>query len=393
MPALGLLFSVFFHQNRLGKRSFDIDFAPNIDDIKWSAMDQSTGQKFKMFIGEVVWILSLTLLINTDRLSNFIEQILYNKPGDNALTNFLNSRSALRNGWNLILAECWAKILTFIWMQGYWTDSMRTLAFLRRKYFLLLVSLYIVPISNIDSVLTWVYDYLQAGELEFQWNCIFSADNGAYFINSMLLMALFGCAFTLLRWQSLVYQIYIFFSSSSWSEITARCTNAAREDFDFDGNAADFLVNFTITCCLASTSPLVILFGFFYSCIKHMVDSYCLIGGVYKATNICTKQFYLYLTNIMLFGAVLGQVNTICCLYLCHEPEVRYLGSAARISPTFVMIALVLFIHQCQTNQQWPFRVIKEDPIIEELKDDQEPEPLYEPEVKQYLSYSESVRI
>ena len=140
LPALALFFSVFFHQNRLGKRSFGIDFAPNIDDIKWSAIDQSTGQKFKMFIGEVVWILSLTLLINTDRLTNFIEQILYNKPGDNALTNFLNSRSALRNGWNLILAECWAKILTFIWMQGYWTDSMRTLAFLRRKYFLLLVS-------------------------------------------------------------------------------------------------------------------------------------------------------------------------------------------------------------------------------------------------------------
>ncbi len=207
-------------------------------------------QKLKMMVSDFFFLLSLVMLLNSDRLATYVEKALYREPGDNKFSNFLDTHSFLRNGWNILLAEIWAMFVSFMWWQGFWTDSHRTTAFTKRTYFFLLVSMYIVPIFNIDSLLFILVEYIKGEEVNLQWNCIFLSDNGAYFINSMVLMALFGCAFTLTRWKSLLYQGYIYLNASSWSEIRARCQNAACQDFEFDANSADFLVNFTITWCL-----------------------------------------------------------------------------------------------------------------------------------------------
>ena len=302
---------MFFHKYKLGKRSFGIENAPSLEDINWGAMALSTHLKLKMFVSDLFFILSLSLVINSDRLASFAESVLYSGPGDNAFSNFLNSNTFLRNAWNLLIAEGWGLVVSYVWIQGFWTESMKARAFLKRKYFLLFVTLYIVPIFNIDSLFHMLIDYASVGEIEVQWNCIFLADNGAYFINSMVLMALFGCAFTLFRWKSLIYQGYIFLTGSSWTEIKVRCTQAAYEDFDLDGNMSDYLVNFTISCCLASTSPLILPFGLFYSVIKHAMDSYTLIAGITKTTKLEAKPFYSTVTGFMLFSAVLSQVSML----------------------------------------------------------------------------------
>jgi hypothetical protein len=100
---------------------------------------------------------------------------------------------------------------------GYHTETQKNSAFLIRYYFLLFMSLYIVPIFNVDSFYTLVKEYIYGGDLELQWNCIFLADNGAYYINNMTIMALFGTGLTLLRWRSLLFQAYIFLTSRSKS--------------------------------------------------------------------------------------------------------------------------------------------------------------------------------
>lgn len=56
-----------------------------------------------------------------------------------------------------------------------------------------------------------------------------------------------------------------------------------------------------IDSCLASSSPLILPFGLFYTIVKHSVDSYCLIAGVFKPTTVESRPFYLLVTNLFSF--------------------------------------------------------------------------------------------
>ena len=174
---------------------------------------------------------------------------------------------------------------------------------------------------------------------------------------------------------------------SLFSEMRVRCNNAAYESFEFDSNSADFLTNFSITCCLASTSPLILPFGLFYSVCKHFVDSYCLVAGIFKGSELDTKAFYLPVTNIMCFAAVLGQLNVITCLYLCPSNEDQFYSDAYTWAPLIIMLSLVVVIQQYQTNQRWPFRIIPEDLEVPELKEgERAQEPAYEPPIRVWLN-------
>lgn len=145
-----------------------------------------------------------------------------------------------------------------------------------------------------------------------------------------------------------------------------------------------------IYSCLASSSPLILPFGLFYTIVKHFVDSYCLIAGVFKPTTVESRPFYLLVTNIMTFAALLGQINTVACLYVCPSREDQFYSSATAYSPGLIMLSIVVLIQQLQTNQRWPFRVIKNLPIVPELsEDDGPPEPVYEPDVAKWLQFKE----
>jgi hypothetical protein len=157
------------------------------------------------------------MVFNSDKLASLIETVVYQEPGDNSFSNFLNQYPVLRNAWNVLVAEIWIMLLSLMLSFGYHTETQKNSAFLIRYYFLLFMSLYIVPIFNVDSFYTLVREYIYGGDLELQWNCIFLADNGAYYINNMTIMALFGTGLTLLRWRSLLFQAYIFLTSRSKS--------------------------------------------------------------------------------------------------------------------------------------------------------------------------------
>ena len=177
----------------------------------------SAWQRAKQIVADLFWIGSLTMVFNSDKLASLIETVVYQEPGDNSFSNFLNHYPVLRNAWNVLVAEIWIMLLSLMLSFGYHTETQKNSAFLIRYYFLLFMSLYIVPIFNVDSFYTLVKEYIYGGDLELQWNCIFLADNGAYYINNMTIMALFGTGLTLLRWRSLLFQAYIFLTSRSKS--------------------------------------------------------------------------------------------------------------------------------------------------------------------------------
>jgi hypothetical protein len=295
-------------------------------------------------------------------MANLLENLLYTKPGDNWLTNFLDSHSFLRNAWNLFIAELWASVVGFLWSLGKWTNSSHSRALLRRLYVFLFVSLFVVPVFNISSILQMVLEYIREENEGLQMNCVFSPLNGAYYVNSIFLLALFGNELTILRWRSLLVQGLIALSSSSWSAISVRCTLAACLEFAFDWNMADFLVNFTITTCLAAISPLLLPVGLFYSVVKHAVDSYCIIEGVYKVSlRLDFKPFYLTVVNIMMFSTLLCQIVTSGCLHFVVR---RYEGDEdasyaviVKYNIVLLLANLILFQQQLQSGQTWPLRV------------------------------------
>ena len=157
----------------------------------------------------------MACLVNSDKVAKFFETTIRDNRGDNSYTNFLNKYPILRNVWNVLIAEVWMMFLGWLWRWGYHTSSMRNKAFLLRYYFLLFVTLYVVPIFNINSLYDWVKESYEADKWNVHWNCVILADNGAYYINNMIIMALFGTGLMLLRWRSLFKQIYICLTSSS----------------------------------------------------------------------------------------------------------------------------------------------------------------------------------
>jgi len=105
--------------------------------------------------------------------------------------------------------------------------SRQTVSEFKRTYFLLFVGLLVVPILNVQSLFELARKAMTQDELET--TCILLPDNGAYFINALLFMALFTCSLDLLRWKSLVHFVWIAVSAKSWSEIRVRIMNAAHD--------------------------------------------------------------------------------------------------------------------------------------------------------------------
>lgn len=59
----------------------------------------------------------------------------------------------------------------------------------------------------------------------------------------MLVMALYSTAMEILRWRTLVIQVWIALTADSWCEVRVRCIRAAYESFGLTGNIAKMVVS------------------------------------------------------------------------------------------------------------------------------------------------------
>jgi len=147
---------------------------------------------------------------------------------------------------------------------------------------------------------------------------------------------------------------------------------------------ADTVVNFTITNCLAFVSPLVVPFGLFYTVMKHLIDSYTLLSGIYKVSYLNTR-FYMEVCNLMSLSTLLAQAITIISLFL--SPVTAYLkfGAATTVGIALAFLSCVIVNQQVQSDHSWPLRLLPD--VAEEPAEvaDEEEEPLYEPPILEWL--------
>lgn len=139
---------------------------------------------------------------------------------------------------------------------------------------------------------------------------------------------------------------------------------------------ADIVVNFTITNCLAFVSPVVVPFGLLYTLMKHLVDSYTLLSGIYKVDYLNT-HFYLEVCHIMAISSVLAQITTVISLYLSENDVFVNFGSSMTLGIAFLLLSCTILNQQVQSDHSWPIRLLPDED--EEHAEEADEEPSYEP--------------
>lgn len=143
-------------------------------------------------------------------------------------------------------------------------------------------------------------------------------------------------------------------------------------------------MNLTITHSLAFISPVVVPFGLAYSVIKHALDSYTLLNGIFKVPYLNTR-FYLEVCHMMAFSTLIAQLITVISLFLSPDSAYRDFGSATTVGLGFIFFSCFVLSQQVQTDHSWPIRVIPDD-FPEPAEETFSQEPSYEPPLKMWLN-------
>ena len=87
----------------------------------WPDMSLRRNQALKKLMADIFFAVTLVLVVTSDKLGIFFEQLLRTDHGDNPFSNLLDSHQWLRTAFNIALTELWASVLAFFWDFGYWT--------------------------------------------------------------------------------------------------------------------------------------------------------------------------------------------------------------------------------------------------------------------------------
>ena len=107
---------------------------------------------------------------------------------------------------------------------------------------------------------------------QFDWQCLFPVDSGAFFVNYVIQAAFIGNTLELLRFPELaLYLLYMMFSRSS-----AEYENAQQNvtfDFQFGDRYPRFLLVFTMVVTYSLSNPLITPFGMIKSIVNNIVNN------------------------------------------------------------------------------------------------------------------------
>ena len=151
--------------------------------------------------------------------------------------------------------------------------------------------------------------------LAVRWECVFLPDNGAIFLNDMLMNATIFNAWILLRGTHLLSHLAALATSRSWAEarvgkyipndngwvssrlliisqVKAKTREVRRQKLWVGENMCWLLLNYSIMTSLSLSCPLITPVGLIYLIGHHSVDSFNLMSNVYHVAKVDTKSFY-----------------------------------------------------------------------------------------------------
>jgi hypothetical protein len=160
---------------------------------------------------------------------------------------------------------------------------------------------------------------IDCGHLHIRWECVFLPDQGAFFLNNVVSMAMMGAAVTLLNPQEVAYQIWIWATSLTPEEVSLRTGDSSRFDLWYGEVLVWNLVYFTIILSLAFSCPVIGIPGTLYLILSNCADGYNLARRHYPTATVEGRKYYLLATTIVLESAVLLQFFTLLFLLVATE--------------------------------------------------------------------------
>lgn len=172
------------------------------------------------------------------------------------------------------------------WM-SYWAKSRQNHATMHKTFILLLFMVLILPSLGLTS-LEGLLLSTASNNITIQQECIFLADNGAFFVNYVITSALIGTAMELLRFPELAMYLWrLLLIKSEAEKVSVR--KEILSVFPFGVHYTWTLLIFTICTTYSLICPLVTPFGLLYLCLKHVVDKHN-IYYVYRPIIMATGE-------------------------------------------------------------------------------------------------------
>ncbi|XP_055328537.1 calcium permeable stress-gated cation channel 1-like [Paramacrobiotus metropolitanus] len=185
---------------------------------------------------------------------------------------------------------------------GYHTRSKEMRAEMKLLYAFLLITILIFPSLALTSLNIIVERFFSGKNVDIMWECAFLADNGAIFVNLMVIFSFVGAACQLLRLGQLFVFLCRYFCGSK-SEAERNILLRTKTEFPFHEQYPDFLLTFNIVIVYCFVCPVITPFGLLAMCMKYLVDRYNLsyvFGKSDAPTSVHATAVNFFLVGLLM---------------------------------------------------------------------------------------------
>lgn len=329
-------------QDELKPWKWIVSFAPNPVDVNWNDVTASGTQKWirriiVFFFIIVIFVFLTTPLIvvkmleKSEAFSKTIKMLTVTSP---LLTNYLTPL--------LLVITASVMPVLIMWITSYLPcerlsdlDHQTMWIVFVFSFFMILV-LPSLGLTSFRQILETA-----ASSKAYRWECAFTVDNGAFFINYIIQSAFIGTAFELLHFSELLtyfwYGLMYSYSNAEYENVKQEITF----DFCFGSRYPKFLLIFCMVGAYCMSCPLIAPVGLLFMGMKHLVDKYN-IYYAYEPVKI-NDQIHETATTFFYIGVCFmqAQVFLIAYIYTSYSDITGFMTLSLLIS------SLMIFMRCC----------------------------------------------
>ncbi|KJE91767.1 hypothetical protein CAOG_02857 [Capsaspora owczarzaki ATCC 30864] len=330
------------HSALLRPTSWFVELAPLPSDIHWPALGISNFAWYIRFL-VVNAILLLFLLFFTTPISllSSLERLSKTEAFSGISASIADS-SFLTNYLPTLLLFLFALLLPLIifWsteLEEHRTRSNMHLSLARKTFAYLVMSILILPGFLLTSADAFIEITLGKNEsLVDKFECVFLPDNGALFVNYLLMASLLGIPIAMLNLLPLLVFKYRVWRAVTASEL-ARAQRAKKQTFSYGEEYARLAAIFCIVLVFSTTCPIITVIGVVYFGLKYLSDKYALCF-VHNPTFTSDGRLIKTSINFILVCVVIFEIIVLGFFILKTE-------AASPISRTLlIVLVLTLFL-------------------------------------------------
>jgi len=288
------------------------------------------------------------------------------------LTDFLPTLMLWTFTALLPVVIAWADLLV-----GHWTRSGQNHAIMKKTFWYLLFMVIILPTFGFTSLQAYAEFLLFDGQ--FNWDCIFLPDSGAFFVNYVITAALIGTGLELIRFPELFWYLIQICMSRSKAD-TPAIRKAIKYEFRFGEQYARMMLIFAMVVMFSMSCPLITPFGLLYFILKHLVDRHNL-AYVYAWSRINKKVHATAINFVIMSVALLQFFMVIFSFIRSFDYSLSSLDWRTKVSLILFIVTINICSAQIWSNTCRKIAPVKyEDVMLWDDKDDGHDE-LYLPKV------------